>query len=75
MHCAKWSAGIRNAPRKNREINLLNESLDTATKLLFKENRVNLKLQREKAALVAEQERLDELLSKFLVADVLGNTG
>ena len=53
------------------EIKELTDSLDTATKLLFKQNRVQLKLEREKAVKDAEIERLDDLLSKFLVADVL----
>ena len=57
------------------EIKELTDSLDNATKLLFKQNRVQLKLEREKAVKDAEIERLDDLLSKFLVADVLGKTG
>lgn len=57
------------------EIKELTDSLDNATKLVFKQNRVQLKLEREKALLEAEIERLDNLLSKFLVAEALGKTG
>ncbi len=57
------------------EIKELTDALDNATKLVFKQNRVQLKLQREKALLEVEIERLDNVLSKYLVADLLGKTG